>query len=109
MGGGMGNAQQELDSSYSILTDGPLFPVFTAGVKFMLVTAIAEPGDYNVFEKYLALSTIVDLGEVLFRTYVQGESGHYSEKNWKLAPSFSCLERHVFYDLPKLVFNKLKR
>ena len=100
-----------------VFVDSIMFPIFTTLFRFLIYHFIffvdvydkGVVGTENIWAKIcfacFCLFALIDIGEVCWRIYGRNELENGSPlKN----PSFSCFERHLFYDLPKYLINRRK-
>jgi len=78
------------------VTKTPVFPVLTFAGKFIAFASTQEPTDLNFFGKYLIVSGLLDLGEVIYRVYIQDEPGLRKGNNEQYGKPYSCFEKHIY-------------
>ncbi len=120
-------------------TFGELWNSFNTSIMFPAFAAVAratplaffngyENGPKALFNYCLAAS-LVDIAEVAYRVYGKNELGPIpsldadsetmkkaqaewdanAEEHMSWAKPYSCFEKHIFYDLPKKIYNSIKK
>ncbi len=69
------------------------FPLATEVGKLGLLSLVIEPGNMDLFDKYLSASIVLDGAE----TFIRVGFKPYSKIR------LSCTERHIFWDIPRLL------
>lgn len=85
------------NKTLEILTGTTLFPFLTFSAKLPLI------GNSGTFwsDCYLGVSTAADAAEIVYRTYVAKKTGEVASN------PYSCFEKHIFYDVPKFLYEKI--
>jgi len=103
-------------------SEGPLFPATTFVGKMLGTLGFRNPDeDLGVLGTYIAVSALADFIEVYSDIAKNKDLPIYYEKLKQIREfteeeerkisgrkPYSCFERHVFYDLPKWTYKKLK-
>lgn len=93
----------------SVLEDvlgNTIFPIVSGAIKTIAVfssLSMEEPFLKGYLGTYIILGAASDIVEGIYQALIQESSQHCYEYK-----PFSCLEKHIFYDLPKYAINKLR-
>ena len=90
-----------------IFLDSFMFPPFAILTRVGAMSSLFDIPLKNIYAGvYLGISSAFDLGEMLYRVYGHDELNNGPPmKN----STCSCFERHLFYDLPKYLYKKIKK
>ena len=101
-------------------TFGGFFKEMSATFAFPLLTTVVRMTPLLFFNKgyenipktlfaYCITGAAIDMAEVFYRVYVKDELRSYGTKQEQiLGKPYSCFEKHLFYDLPKKIYNSIK-